>query len=470
MRGAAEEVGVGSYEPGEVLVPESTIPGLVWPAVPPPGHQLVLTLLAQLAHSQWWPVERLREYQFLQLRSLLEHARKTTRYYRRRLRDVDPGRLTPQSWAKVPLLPRRALQTKAGALVSTSVPREHGKVGAVTTSGSTGMPVTVKQTGLAQSFWTTFTVRDSLWHRRDMSAKLASIRHTTHPATAYPQGASAPTWGKTSGIISPLGPSNTLRITTPVHQQLEWLQRQDAVYLVTYPTNLLHLAHLALARGVRLPKLRGVSTLSEVLSPDVRDAVREAWGVPVHDMYSAQEVGYIALQCPESEHYHVQSEGVLLEVLDDEGQPCAPGEVGRVVVTSLHNFAMPLIRYDLGDFAEVGEPCSCGRGLPVLRRILGRVRNSLLTPGGDRQWVYFGTAAMVEKLPIVQHQLVQTEPDAIELRVVMERPMTPDDAQWLEEHVKAHLPYPFRVTVSAHDILPRSASGKFEDFVCEVEE
>jgi len=461
---------MGSYEPGEVLVTESVIPGLVWPAIPAPARQVVIAVLAQLAHSQWWSPERLREYQFLQLRGLLEHARGTTRYYRRRLRDIDPRAVTPESWASVPLLPRRALQSKAGALTSTAMPPQHGRVGKLTTSGSTGTPVTIQQTELTQTFWTTFTLRDSLWHRRDMRQKLASIRLSTHPATAYPQGALAPDWGKMSNIISPSGPSVTLAITTPVHQQLEWLQRQDPIYLVTYPTNLLHLARLALARGVRLPRLRTVSTLSEVLSPDVRDVVREAWGVPVHDMYSAQEVGYLALQCPEHEHYHVQSEGVLLEVLDQEGRPCGPGEVGRVVVTSLHNFAMPLIRYDLGDYAEVGEPCPCGRGLPVLRRILGRVRNSLVTADGERHWVYFGTAAMVEKLPIVQHQIVQTALDAVELRVVMARPMTPEDERWLEAHIRAHLPGPFRVTVSAHDDLPRSASGKFEDFLCQVED
>jgi phenylacetate-coenzyme A ligase PaaK-like adenylate-forming protein len=61
-----------------------------------------------------------------------------------------------------------------------------------------------------------------------------------------------------------------------------------------------------------------------------------------------------------------------VEVLDEEGRPCAPGETGRVVATSLNNFAMPLIRYETGDTAEVGAPCPCGRGLPVLTRIMGR--------------------------------------------------------------------------------------------------
>src|SRR3546814_13116510 len=86
---------------------------------------------------------------------------------------------------------------------------------------------------------------------------------------------------------------------------------------------------------------------------------------------------YLALQCPEHEHYHVQSEAVLLEVLDEEDRPCRPGEVGRVVVTPLTNFAMPMIRYAVGGLAAVGAPCPCGRGLPVLTRILGRARDKI---------------------------------------------------------------------------------------------
>src|SRR3546814_2899792 len=125
---------------------------------------------------------------------------------------------------------------------------------------------------------------------------------------------------------------------------------------------------------------------SDVCSSDltvgdsVRQAVRQAWDLPVKDSYSSEEAGYLAIQCPEHEVYHAQSENVLLEVVDDDGRPCRPGEIGRVLITSLHNFATPLIRYELGDYAEVGAPCACGRGLPVIRRIVGRQRNRLAPP------------------------------------------------------------------------------------------
>jgi phenylacetate-CoA ligase len=113
-------------------------------------------------------------------------------------------------------------------------------------------------------------------------------------------------------------------------------------------------------------------SVGEPVTAALRDIVRQAWDVPLKDSYSCEEAGYLAMQCPEQEVLHVQSENLLLEVVGNDGRPCVPGEAGRVLVTSLHNFATPLIRYELGDLAEVGAPCACGRGLPVIARVLGR--------------------------------------------------------------------------------------------------
>ena len=94
------------------------------------------------------------------------------------------------------------------------------------------------------------------------------------------------------------------------------------------------------------------------------------------------------------------AESVLVEILNDDGTPCAPGEIGRVVVTALQNFATPLIRYEVGDYAEASAPCPCGRGLPVIRRIMGRVRNLLVLPDGKKIWPAFGSRGLTEIAPI----------------------------------------------------------------------
>ena len=177
----------------------------------------------------------------------------------------------------------------------------------------------------------------------------------------------------------------------------------------------------------------------------------------------------IADQCPEHEHYHVQAETVLVEVVDASGRPCTPGEVGRVLVTPLFNYAMPLLRYELGDYAEVGPRCACRRGLPVLTRILGRERNALLVaPTGERYWPTFGSRQFAEIAPVIQHQFAQKDVDWIEARLVTERRLTPEEEARLRAHILGRLPGSFRITFAYPGDIPRNAGGKFENFVSEI--
>ena len=142
----------------------------------------------------------------------------------------------------------------------------------------------------------------------------------------------------------------------------------------------------------------------------------------------------------------MQAEQGLVEILNERGEDCAPGEIGRVVVTPLANFAMPLLRYDIGDYAEVGDPCPCGRGLPVLRRVLGRERNMLVAPDGRRYWPFFGATLYRQIAPLTQYQFVHTSRDAsFEARLVVERPLTPAEQEGLRTRIQSTLPYPFRI-------------------------
>ena len=174
---------------------------------------------------------------------------------------------------------------------------------------------------------------------------------------------------------------------------------------------------------------------------------------------------------PDHEHYHVQSEGVFVEVVDDRGRPCAPGEVGRVLVTPLHNLAMPLIRYDIGDAVELGPPCPCGRGLPVLRRILGRTQNMLVLPSGERRWPLLSSddiEAMLAIAPLIRsYQFVQKGSDLIEMRLAAP-PLTAEQEDKLAGWIESKFSHPFQVRFTYFGELPRTAAGKFEDFLCEV--
>jgi phenylacetate-CoA ligase len=425
-----------------------------------------------LQESQWWPTERHLEQQLRLLARLREHAYRSVPFHRSRIDAAGiapPAPLTFANWRRLPSLARRDLQQAGDQLASVALPGEHGAVLTSKSSGSTGTPVAVQGTVLDAWVFKSLNLRHCLWHPHDFTGRFVSIRHVGKEEADYPAGATYDRWGDTATFPFATGPAAALSISASISEQAEWLSRQDPDYLLSYPSNLLELARHCKRHGISLPRLEHVSTFGEVVNADVRDAVREAWDAPLIDIYSAQEVGVIADQCPDHEHYHVPAETMLVEVVDAAGEPCAPGQVGRVLVTPLFNYAMPLLRYEVGDYAEVGPPCPCGRGLPVLKRILGRERNALLVaPTGERYWPAFGSRKFTSIAPIVQHQFVQKDVEWIEGRLVTERPLTPDEEAQLRAHIQSRLPWPFRITFAYCDDIPRNAGGKFENFVSEL--
>jgi phenylacetate-CoA ligase len=446
---------------------KSNVEGIVWPGIADTRGAAMLAMQFQLEQSQWWPPEEIRRRQMEQLWVVLRHAVQTVPYYKKSFAEAGldiSGGLSEAAWSRVPLITRRDIQGAGNSLLSTAVPKSHGRVHSLSTSGSTGMPVTTSGTEVTQFFWLSITLRDQLWQRLDFRKKLVAIRYSRDGRGAYPDGAPGASWGAATDLVTMTGPSAFLSISTPVAQQVEWLQRENPDYFITYPSNLMALLTFCRDRNIKIPNLRLVETLSEILHPEVRQACRDIWGVRIADMYSSQEVGYITLQCPEHEHYHVQAENLLVEILDDEGRPCAPGETGRVVLTPLHNFAMPLIRYSVGDFAVVGEKCSCGRGLPVINRVLGRVRNMLTLPSGAQLWPYFGGDKFAKVAPVRQYQIVQKTLTELEVRIVPERPLTADDENRIRGVIADQVGQGFQVQFTYHEAIARSKGGKFEDF------
>jgi len=418
----------------------------------------------QLEQFEWWSYEALREAQFNQLGLVLRHAYETIPFYRTRLNATgyqSKSPVTAEILARIPLLQRNEIQTQGKALLSNRPPPAHGRVASGVTSGSTGRPIQFYGTELTSFFWQAFTLREHIWHGREIGGKLASIR-TGLENNTYP------TWGPPTDIAFVTGPCATLDICTDIEMQLDWLVEQDPEYLLTYPTNIRALAQASLVRGLHLKSLREVRTLGEMVDQELRDLCQRTWGVKMVDIYSAREIGYLALQCPDHDHYHVLSENQLLEILDDDGRPCKAGQVGRIVVSTLNNFAMPLIRYETGDYAEVGEPCPCGRELPVLKRILGRQRNMVVFPSGHRHWPSTGYKEWSVRLPIKQAQIVQRSLTTVEAKLVPSRPLTSAEEAEFAAILHRSLGHPFDIKFSYHQEIPRSSGGKFEDFISEV--
>jgi len=416
-------------------------------------------LVETLAGTERLPADALEREQMQRLGELVRHARETVPFYSG-LPPIE-GELTAERFRDLPLLHRADLQEHGAELLAREIPAGHEIVRTPNSSGSIGTPVTASVDAAEDAVIEAVSMRDHAWHRRDLTQKAASIR-------AVPDGSADAPAGRHDARWSPhprSGPLATLNVHTPVREQLAWLGREEPAYIVTYASNAAALVAEAERAGVEMPALREVGAFGGVLHPDLRALARRVWRVPVVDAYSSAELGFVALQCPDHEHYHVQSEHVFIEILRDDGTSCEAGETGRVVVTPLHAFAMPLIRYELGDYARVGGPCPCGRGLPVIEAVLGRVRNMLVLPGGGRLWPRFGSNAIGRVAPVRQFRLVQESLEQLVLQLVVREPLAPDTEARVRQLVLDTVRYPFELRLEYRNEIPRSPGGKFEDFL-----
>jgi phenylacetate-CoA ligase len=420
-------------------------------------------LIDHLDASQWEPATTIEDGQRQQLARLMEHAYRESPYFVRRLAAAGlrlSDVMENDGFTHLPVLTRRDIQTAGNDLWCRNVPATHGPVHVGETSGSTGEPIAIHKTGLTRFIWMAMTMRDHEWHRRDLSGRLAVVR----PHIRAPER--RPDWGPPASELVATGESLLLPIDVPGPRLVDWIANFDPQHLLIYPSTLDTIARYCGDTGVSLPSLSQIRTMGETLHPEVRSRAGRVFGIPVVDCYSSREIGYLALTCPVSGVYHVMAEGVLIELINDAGQPCQPGEVGRVTITDLHNFATPMVRYDIGDYAEAAAPCGCGRGLPTCARILGRSRNLIRMPDGSRHWPITGFPRCREFAPILQYQLVQCDYDTIEARLVVERPLSSSEEAALQLLFRESSGHAFTMRFSYFtDRIPPLQSGKFEDFI-----
>jgi phenylacetate-CoA ligase len=434
----------------------------LWPALPIPKFSQAMSIFSQMNFIEKMPPDQQKCLQLRQIERVLRHACATVPYYRDKLNGIDripDGDLDEIFFAGIPILSRSDIQSGTTALRSNNVPPELGRVGLIRSSGSTGKPIEVATNQFSVAYSLAMSLRAHYWHGRDASLKSVDIR------TAYKPGSEPknPTWS----VLPWAGPNHRLDLNLPITKLFEQFIAEDPAYVHSHPYTLMLLAERSRETGIVPRNLIEARSFGEALSPKIRQVLREVWGVPVTDNYSAMEIGTMAHQCPDNENLHVQVENVRIEVLDDDGAPCRPGTIGRVVVTTLNNFATPLIRYENGDYAEVGTPCSCGRTLPVLSRILGRHRNLCVLKNGERFFPEIRES--LERFKhIRQFQAHQKTVEDIDLKVVATRPFSDEERKEIQAILQKKLNYPFNVNIIEVEDIPRAANGKFEEFKSDI--
>lgn len=450
---------------------------MAFPTVATTGSSLICTVVNQLLQNEWDEPKTIHDRQILQLRSLLRHTARNCEWYAERLRNagIEPDELRSlDEYRAVPLLRRVDLQDHEADIAPSALPTGVKWSGQLSTSGSTGSPVSVRGTNTSGIIWSACNTRNNVWCNCDPLGTLASIRFLDQdklPASHTPAGADLPHWGGTMTQCFRTGKGHAMHIAMDIDVQAAFLARTSPDYLLSYPTNLVSVGRVLRESGVRLENLKVVQTVSEVLSDERRREIEELFEAPVFDTYSCVETGYIASDCPEGHGYHVHPESVLVEVLDENDRPCSPGEVGRVVLTNLANYGFPLLRYDVGDYAVAGAVgrCACGRGLPVLEGIVGRQRGQLLTSDGRLRFssplsVAFRDAGLVRQFQVVQH-----ERRRLEVTIVPKDGFGTQQEAVISAAVREYLGDDVQVDFRLVEHIPRTPGGKYLDFVCKAQ-
>jgi phenylacetate-CoA ligase len=210
--------------------------------------------------------------------------------------------------------------------------------------------------------------------------------------------------------------------------------------------------------------LRGVITFGELLFPEMRAELEELYGVAPSDLYSVQEAGHVAWQCP-AFRYHVNADWVIVEVLDGAGRPAPPGKTGEIVLTNLWNRTTPFLRYRVGDRgALLSGPCPCGVSLPLMAQPEGRRLDWIVGPDGREHSPFrfaLGTLLGDEFFEAIRgYRLLQREPDDFLAEVEWKVGPRPDLVARIEPTFEHVLGAPARVEVVEHERLPRPLAAK----------
>ena len=353
-----------------------------------------------LTESQYWRRDEMRNFQRSQLRQLLAHARKNVPFYAERLEPLFrfDGSIDWDRWTDIPVVARKDLVEHRDTMQARSLPSGHRLAGTVRSSGSTGVPIEITLTSHIAIAADALRWRVHQWHGLDWSKNILNRLGDNQGPIDWPQGTPRGPWGPPWAPEAVDGFAWSFNSKVPHDVILDFLESHNCPYLVSAPKVTQLLAREATAKK-RSVKLAAVLMHSGEVGQTDRDLVRETFGARLIEHYSSKEGAQMAHECPAG-HLHVNAEACLLEIVDDDGQPCAPGALGRVVITPFFYTAQPLIRYDQGDLAVAGETCECGRTLPVLASIAGRSLAIFRHPDGR---------SIVEKMPDSARNILQCD-------------------------------------------------------------
>jgi len=421
--------------------------------------------LAELENSQWLARVELERLQERKLTDLLGLACAHTPWHRERIlaAGIDPsGHVTLQDLRNLPLMDKQDAATHAERMVWRGVP---GGIFKYNTGGSSGQPL--------------------IFHygRRRQASDAAGRMRARRWWGVEPGDPEVYLWG------APVELNKTDRVKTLRDRLLNQLvlnafemspARMDAYAsaiqsyqpscIYGYASSLALFAAHVLEQSVRfrLPRLKVVCTTGEPLFEHQRQLIGKAFQVPVANEFGSRDIGFTAHETPDGQML-LMSESIIMEVLDAQGDPVAPGETGEVVMTALESLAQPFIRYRTGDMARVSaDSCRAGRGLHVIGEVLGRRTDFIVRSDGMIMHALAVIYVLRAVAGVAEFKLVQHTVRDIEVLVVPNSAWQETARGSIEHGLQQRLGEDIRVDLRLVEAIPPETSGKYRYVVSEV--
>ncbi|NKB32840.1 MAG: hypothetical protein GKR91_07050 [Pseudomonadales bacterium] len=403
-----------------------------------------------LLKNEFATVEHQQDALNRNLRRMLEHCYDAVPYYRDRFQQAGVSRRQlrdPASLQRLPILEKEDVEKQFEGLRAQSLMSNQRALGSTRSSGTTGQPTLVLQTDASIGMFRWLKQRELRWYRYNPLAAMLSIRPSIE-LPRLPDGnllqnenyLKVKSWPYLGGLFE-TGEAWAFNNTNSIKDQVKLLEKIKSQYLLMQSAGLEYLSMQSISEDA-ISILEGVHAISQTLTPIMRSQIEASLQVPVHQNYGLNEIGMVASRCTEGGRYHVHSEHCLVEIIDSAGNPCRAGEYGKLLVTSLTNSAMPLLRYDADDMAEALEgPCPCGRTLASFGAIQGRYRRIAQLPEGSfERWAAIQLTlyklAAENKSAVSKYQAYQNQEGDFQLRIDCDEEIFSKITQQVEQDFK----------------------------------
>ena len=362
--------------------------------------------------TQFYREEQLEELNWSRTRNLVQFAYNNVLFYRQRFDEIGmhPSDLKTQNdFEQIPPLTRQDVRNHADEMIATGVTRR--QLNTITTGGSTGEPLTVyhpKNIARVALLW-----RMMSWWGLKPGSSIATVYRESHGSKRL----------KNSIVWWPVPILQLNAASYTSDDILRFVERINAMkpsIIHGYVGAVDDVASYVIEHNLKVNSPVAIWVTSAPLSAVQETRIQQAFGAKVYDQYGSCEVYYMSAECPEKNGLHMFSDVQKLEFLDDRNRSVPIGQFGQIAVTDFDNRAFPLIRYLNGDRGrQLNKKCSCGRSLPLMDKVGGRVSDLLSLPSGRRiSGEYLTTIFDNYPDAVERFQVHQKSDYSIELKVV----------------------------------------------------